>query len=392
MSNTSNNESINREPTVIHDSLGATLASADLLPDDVLPVDVTVWPFVDVPYETRYATSPEVDRFGNFTQVPYRVYDRDWMEKHAPDMASMIPDDPGFEDADGRFEFKFANAALAGVNLMLHGQPGCGKTLAIWYAGYLSQRPTVVIQLGEAAEIESMLGKWSLRGGETVFINGDIARGVGFPALIGLDEITGSTPAQTFELRPFGDGRSTWSHSRWDGRVQRIHPDFRMIGTGNPAWDVRNVGTAPLPEADLDRFRHMWIDYPTADVEFTIVHKRLTKWADSNGVTLTVTPREVVQALNLFRVLRADKGFTVARGTRSLLSFLMALNAQTAAEALRDVYSVGRTEPREWKAVTAALEITCWGNDAAGTTPPSDITSVLSKDQQALVKKNKWEA
>jgi MoxR-like ATPase len=65
--------------------------------------------------------------------------------------------------------------------LILYGPPGCGKTTTMRYlllAAQADQFPVVWLPATWGASLETMLGFWELRGGETVFVEGELLQGL----------------------------------------------------------------------------------------------------------------------------------------------------------------------------------------------------------------------
>ncbi len=184
--------------------------------------------------------------------------------------------------------------------LILYGPPGVGKTESVLQAAAQHGSLVVWIAATRTTSLELLLGFWELRNGQTVFVEGELLRGLKTPnALIVIDDAHLVAP----ELQMFnGLGDSTRLITVPTlGRTERIADGVRLVLIANPpprtvaSWD-RDKWI--VPEQIRDRARVIDAGHGlTAEEEFAIARLRFP--ADQ--------PDEVVRALvELVRNLRSN--------------------------------------------------------------------------------------
>ena len=81
------------------------------------------------------------------------------------------------------------------------------------------------------------------------------------------------------------------------GETHRLEEPFFVLATQNP---IEQEGTYPLPEAQLDRFMfNLWVDYPSAEEEFTIVQATTSAYVPT--VSQILDKAEIIELQNLVR-------------------------------------------------------------------------------------------
>jgi MoxR-like ATPase len=151
---------------------------------------------------------------------------------------------------------------FAGGNLLIEDMPGTGKTMLARAlaksAGVDFQRIQFTPDLlpGDISGTHIFDQKTS----SFVFHKGPL-----LTTLVLADEINRATPrTQSALLEAMGEGQVTV-----DGSTHKLDPLFFVIATQNP---VEQMGTFPLPEAQLDRFMiKMSMGYPTLSEEIKIL-------------------------------------------------------------------------------------------------------------------------
>ncbi len=151
---------------------------------------------------------------------------------------------------------------------LLIGVPGLAKTLLIKTLGEILDLHFSRIQFTpdlmpsditgtEIIEEDQSTGKKLFK-----FVRGPI-----FANIILADEINRTPPkTQAALLEAMQEYRVTAA-----GETYPLQLPFFVLATQNP---IEQEGTYPLPEAQLDRFMfNLWLDYPTADQEKTIVQQ-----------------------------------------------------------------------------------------------------------------------
>ena len=171
-----------------------------------------------------------------------------------------------------------AHGVRLGLNIMLVGPTGCGKTsLPTNLAGYLG-RPLVRLNMNGETRVSHIIGQQRPTAQDGVltltFSLGAFAQAMKGGYWVVLDEIEAALPSVLFVLQPVLEEGNRTLHVPDTGEVIEAHPEFAIFATGNTlgyraAMRSRHAGTNVLNSALIDRFG-MVIDchYPSRGEEF----------------------------------------------------------------------------------------------------------------------------
>lgn len=163
-----------------------------------------------------------------------------------------------------------------GMNVILKGQPGVGKSFLARYICARTNRPLYRITLSETTYREDLLGSLHLVSsddGETVteWVDGPLTRAARTGGILLMDELNAADANTVAALNAVMEGRETRSLTIPQTGEQLVpHEEFRVIGTSNPSFQ----GTYELNDAFEDRFRHVKLDYLPEAVEVDLVFER----------------------------------------------------------------------------------------------------------------------
>jgi MoxR-like ATPase len=143
--------------------------------------------------------------------------------------------------------------------LILYSPPGCGKTITARHvlAAHAEEFPVVWLPATWGASLETMLGFWELRGGETVFIEGELLRGLTTENCIIVIDDAHTVAAELQLLNGIGDVTREVTCASL-GRKIEIANGVRLILIANPPspdlppWERARW---ELPEQTRDRAR-----------------------------------------------------------------------------------------------------------------------------------------
>jgi MoxR-like ATPase len=163
-----------------------------------------------------------------------------------------------------------------GEAFCLVGEPGLGKTEFGRWLAYLKQVPFNRFPFTKATEIDDMVGKtlFSPERG-TYWHDGRVTEAYRSQAgIIMLDELN-LGPEETREmLRPMIDNSSQLVLDSGLGVSVSRGKHSRILISMNPAWDVRNLGTSELADAETNRMSFAFVGYPPEEVEEQILRER----------------------------------------------------------------------------------------------------------------------
>jgi len=185
-------------------------------------------------------------------------------------------------------------AVLCEGHVLVVGVPGLAKTLLVKTLGEVLGWTFQRIQFTPDLMPADIVGMEWLHEDEPGARRMRFAPGPIFANIVLADEINRTPPRTQSALLEAMQERQVTSM----GRRYELDPPFVVVATQNP---IEQEGTYPLPEAQLDRFLFsLWMDYPQADEEETIVLS-------------TTSPREHASASPLDRQTMRDYQALVRR-------------------------------------------------------------------------------
>jgi nitric oxide reductase NorQ protein len=149
---------------------------------------------------------------------------------------------------------------LLDINIatLLIGEAGMGKSFSSVEACKQANRPYTTINLSKQHDLVDLLGQYILKGNETIWVNQKVTNAVEQGKVLILEELTMAEPTILAALHGLIE-QPPKLHTL-NGDVE-IHPDFRVIGTANPAW-TNYMGVSDLNYAFQDRFAHIIFGFP----------------------------------------------------------------------------------------------------------------------------------
>jgi len=251
-----------------------------------------------------------------------------------PDAEGVRP----YYRAVGNEEAIFKAAYHQGLALVLKGPTGCGKTRFVEAMAHDLGRPLITVACHDDLTTADLVGRYLLRGDETVWVDGPLTRAVREGAICYLDEVVEARQDTTVVLHPLADYRRQLPIERL-GVTLDAAPGFGLVVSYNPGY--QSV-LKDLKDSTRQRMVAVEFGFPAADVEESIVaHEagvdgataaELVRLAQAIRRLETGGPREVAST----RVLIAA-GQLVAEG----LAIREAAQAAIAGPLTDDV-AVGR--------------------------------------------------
>ncbi|KPK88042.1 MAG: AAA family ATPase [Deltaproteobacteria bacterium SM23_61] len=167
----------------------------------------------------------------------------------------------------------FASAYKARLPVLLKGPTGCGKTRFVEYMTYRlgkemgTQLPLITVACHEDLTGSDLVGRYLLKGEETLWIDGPLARAVKNGAICYLDEIVEARKDTTVLIHPLADHRRILPVEK-RGQILEAHENFLLVISYNPGYQsvLKN-----LKHSTRHRFVAIDFDYPPAEVEAKII-------------------------------------------------------------------------------------------------------------------------
>ncbi len=172
-----------------------------------------------------------------------------------------------FYRAIGNEEAVFKAAYRQGLSLMLKGPTGCGKTRFVEAMAHDLGRPLITVSCHDDLTTADLVGRYLLRGGETVWVDGPLTRAVREGAICYLDEVVEARQDTTVVLHPLADYRRQLPIERL-GVTLDAAPGFGLVVSYNPGY--QSV-LKDLKDSTRQRMVAIEFGFPAAEVEEGIV-------------------------------------------------------------------------------------------------------------------------
>jgi nitric oxide reductase NorQ protein len=178
----------------------------------------------------------------------------------------MIEEEPyylGIGEEIGVFE----SAQKRKLPVMLKGPTGCGKTRFLEHMAWRMKRPLITIACHEDLTASDLVGRYLLKGEETVWSDGPLSLAVKRGAICYLDEVVEARKDTTVVIHPLTDDRRILPQEK-RGRLINAHPDFLLVISYNPGY--QSV-MKDLKQSTRQRFVAIEFDYPLPEKETEII-------------------------------------------------------------------------------------------------------------------------
>jgi nitric oxide reductase NorQ protein len=201
----------------------------------------------------------------------------------------------------------FAMCHARGLPVMLKGPTGCGKTRFVEHMAWRLQRPLVTVACHDDLSASDLTGRYLIRGGETVWVDGPLTVAARAGAICYLDEIVEARQDTIVVIHPLTDDRRFLPIER-TGELLEAAPGFQVVISYNPGYQH---AIKDLKPSTRQRFVALDFDFPPPATEATIV-------AHESGVNDDMA-HALVRLGERVRRLR-DQGLAEAPSTRLLVS------------------------------------------------------------------------
>ncbi|HZS60661.1 MAG TPA: CbbQ/NirQ/NorQ/GpvN family protein [Gemmatimonadaceae bacterium] len=207
----------------------------------------------------------------------------------------------------GREVELFEMCHARGLPVMLKGPTGCGKTRFVEYMAWRLKRPLVTVACHDDLSASDLTGRYLIRGGETVWMDGPLTVAARTGAICYLDEVVEARQDTIVVVHPLTDDRRLLPIER-TGELIDAAPGFQLVVSYNPGYQH---AIKDLKPSTRQRFVTLEFDYPAPEREAEIV-------AHESGVALA-TAVLLVDLARRIRRLR-DQGLAEGPGTRLIVS------------------------------------------------------------------------
>ena len=180
----------------------------------------------------------------------------------------FIRQEPFYQEVHNEISI-FHAAYLNRLPVLLKGPTGCGKTRFMEYMAWKLQRPLITVSCHDDLTASDMVGRYLVKGGETIWVDGPLARAVRVGGICYLDEIVEARKDTTVVIHPLADDRRVLPIEK-KGELLEADERFCLAISYNPGY--QSV-LKDLKQSTRQRFVALEFDYPEAILERRIIEK-----------------------------------------------------------------------------------------------------------------------
>ncbi len=198
----------------------------------------------------------------------------------------------------------FETAWVRQLPLLLKGPTGCGKTRFVSHMAARLGLQLATVSCHDDLAASDLTGRFLLKGGETVWVDGPLTKSVRDGGICYLDEIVEARKDVAVVLHPLTDDRRILPLER-TGETLEAPPGFMLVVSYNPGY--QNILKALKPSTK-QRFIAIDFDFLPRDQEIVVV-------SGESGLD----GARVAPLVDLARKLRALKGQDIEEGVSTRL-------------------------------------------------------------------------
>lgn len=180
--------------------------------------------------------------------------------------AYRIREEPYYRPVGSELE-AFEAAGALGLPILLKGPTGCGKTRLVRHMAHRWGLPLVTVACNEDLTAQDLVGRFTLQGGDTRWVDGPLTLAARHGAVCYLDELVEAREDALVVIHPLSDDRRLLPISAKSELLQ-AHPEFRLVVSYNPDYQASGKELKP---STRQRFAALELGYPPVEVEAEIV-------------------------------------------------------------------------------------------------------------------------
>lgn len=180
----------------------------------------------------------------------------------------FIKDEPFYQSVADEIEI-FEAAYQQKLPILLKGPTGCGKTRFMEYMAWRLKKPLITVSCHDDLTASDLVGRYLIQGGNTIWVDGPLARAVRAGAICYLDEIVEARKDTMVVIHPLADDRRVLPMEKL-GEILEASDDFCLSISYNPGY--QSV-LKDLKQSTRQRFVALEFDYPDAELETDIIAK-----------------------------------------------------------------------------------------------------------------------
>jgi len=161
------------------------------------------------------------------------------------------------------FEHAFKNK----IPFLLKGPTGTGKSRFIEFMAHKLDKKLITISCHEETSSTDLIGRFIIKGAETIWLDGPLTTAIKEGAIIYLDEIAEARPDVIVAIHSLTDHRRELFIDKL-GETVKANNDFMLVASFNPGYQK---GFKELKPSTRQRFIATSFAYPEAKIETEIL-------------------------------------------------------------------------------------------------------------------------
>ena len=161
------------------------------------------------------------------------------------------------------FEHAFKNK----IPFLLKGPTGTGKSRFIEFMAHKLDQKLITISCHEETSSTDLIGRFIIKGAETIWLDGPLTTAIKEGTIIYLDEIAEARPDVIVAIHSLTDHRRELFIDKL-GETVKAHNDFMLVASFNPGYQK---GFKELKPSTRQRFIATSFAYPEAKIEAEIL-------------------------------------------------------------------------------------------------------------------------
>lgn len=178
----------------------------------------------------------------------------------------------------------FKAAYNANRPVLLKGPTGCGKSRFVAHMAYHLKRPLITVACHEDLTASDLVGRYLLKGDETIWSDGPLALAVKHGAICYLDEVVEARKDTTVVIHPLTDDRRVLPIEKKGEAIPAVD-DFMIVISYNPGYQSL---LKDLKQSTRQRFIALEFQYPPRAAEIEIITREAGVSAEIAGRLVSV--------------------------------------------------------------------------------------------------------
>lgn len=161
----------------------------------------------------------------------------------------------------------FESCYKSQLSLLLKGPTGCGKSQLVEYMAQKLERPLIKVACNEDTNAADLLGRFVIKGGDTVWQDGPVTRAIRNNAILYLDELAEAREDVIVAIHPLTDHRREIYLDKIN-EVVKADASFMLVASFNPGYQH---GLKEIKPSTRQRFVSLAMNYLNPEKETALL-------------------------------------------------------------------------------------------------------------------------